>query len=219
MLQYAITDRRFFPGDERQKRDALLRQADDLAAAQVDFVQLREKDLPAADLLSLARDLRSVLRTGGKPLLLLNGLAASAALAGADGVHLRGGWTTADLSAARAVFGVAGLPNPVLSVSAHSVTEVEAARLAGADLILFGPIFEKRVRGEKVLPGVGLAALAEAVRFAGPTPLLALGGLSSAGIGGCLDAGAAGIAAIRLFLSPTPPRLASPGCSPSSMRK
>ncbi len=219
MLRYAITDRRFFPGDERQKQEALLRQAHALAEAGIDFIQLREKDLPAADLLSLALDLRSVLPAGGKPRLLLNGPADAAARAGADGVHLPGGWTAADLSAARATYHAAGLPVPLLSVSAHSVLEVEAARLAGADLILFGPIFEKRVRGEKVLPGLGLAALAEAVRLAGSTSLLALGGLTPAGVDGCLAAGAAGIAAIRLFLSPAPPLPSSPPCDPSAVRK
>ena len=205
MIQYAITDRRFFPGDERQKHVALIQQASALGQAQVDFLQLREKDLLASDLLSLARGLRAVLPRGGKLRLLLNGPAALAAQGGADGVHLPDGWAARDLSAARTAFRNAGLPGPILSVSAHTLSDVHAACSAGADLILFGPVFEKRLRDDKVLPGKGLAALAEAAHIAAATPLLALGGLTAANVSSCLAAGAAGTAAIRFFIPPSLP--------------
>ncbi len=200
MIRYAITDRRFFPGDERQRQAALLLQANQLAVSQVDLLQLREKDLSADDLLSLARALRADLPRGSRPRLLLNATPETAAAASADGVHLPGGWVANDLSVARSAFQHAGLPRPVLSVSAHTLHDVEVARDSGADLILFGPVFEKRVCGHQVQPGVGLAILAEAAVVAGATPLLALGGIDPANIATCLASGAAGIAGIRLFL-------------------
>ena len=200
MLQYAITDRRFFPGDERQRTASLVTQAQLLSHAGVDYLQLREKDLSPAYLLPLALALRRALPPGTNPRLLLNGPAELALKAGADGLHLPAGWATADLAAARSLFHAAGRPAPVLSISAHSLSEVQAACAAAVDLILFGPVLEKRVRGDLVQPGVGLAALAEAARTAAPVPLLALGGITPATIPACLAAGAAGIAAIRLFL-------------------
>ena len=203
-LQYAITDRQFFRGDEGQRRCTLVDQARQLAFVGVDFLQLREKDLLPVDLLALASALRAVLTPSSRPRLLLNAPVLLAIKAEADGLHLPGGWTPDALSAARRAFRDAGHPDPILSVSTHSLHEVRAARDAGANLILFGPVFEKRVRGELVQPGVGVDALTAAVHAAGTTPLLALGGITSANRSSCLAAGAAGVAAIRLFLSEDP---------------
>lgn len=200
MLQYAITDRRFFPGDERQRHQRLLDQADALSSAGIDFLQLREKDLSAGDLLALATALRRRLPPGAQPRLLLNAPLSLAIEARADGLHLPGGWTARDIAAARTAFAEAGQPRALLSISAHTLPEVHAAHSAGADLILFGPIFEKRVDGNLVRPGLGLQALSAAAQAATATPVLALGGVTSATISACLNAGAAGIAAIRLFL-------------------
>lgn len=200
MLQYAITDRRFFRGDERQRIASLLVLAKALSRSGVEYLQIREKDLPPHDLLALTLALRRILPVGSIPRLLVNGPAELALQAGADGLHLPGGWAATNLSAARTLFRAANRPGPLLSVTTHSLPEVYAARAAGADLILFGPVFEKRVRGELLRPGVGLAALAEAAAAATPTPLLALGGLSPANLAACLAAGASGVAAIRLFL-------------------
>ena len=205
MLQYAITDRRFFAGDERHRTLSLRAQAAALARSGVDYLQIREKDLASADLLALALALRVVVPPGSTPRLLLNGSIDVALEAGVDGLHLPGsdlfgGRPAPNLSAIRARFQAMARPAPILSVSAHSLPEVQAANAAGVDLILFGPVFEKRVCGKLVSPGLGLTALAEAASAAAPTPLLALGGLSRANLDPCLRAGAAGIAAIRLFL-------------------
>lgn len=183
------------------QQQSLLTQARSLAQAGVDFLQLREKDLDAADLLALARALRAELAFG-QTRLLLNGPLRVALSAHAHGLHLPGGWSAAELAGARSGFLLAGLPAPVLSVSAHTLSDVRAAAHAGADLILFGPVFEKRVHGEQVLPGLGLAALATAAQAAGQIPVLALGGVDAGNTTACLAAGAAGAAGIRLFLPP-----------------
>jgi thiamine-phosphate pyrophosphorylase len=87
----------------------------------------------------------------------------------------------------------------VVSVSCHTLDEVQRAHRAEVDLILFGPVFEKRVEGEVVAPGAGLAGLQAACKVAPGSPVLALGGITVANTPACLAAGAAGIAGIRLF--------------------
>jgi thiamine-phosphate pyrophosphorylase len=99
----------------------------------------------------------------------------------------------------RELFTHAGLPPPIVSVSCHTPTDIARARHNAADLILFGPIFEKRVDGELVSAGVGLEALALACAIAEQVPVLALGGVTSETAGACLAAGAAGIAGVRIF--------------------
>jgi thiamine-phosphate pyrophosphorylase len=84
---------------------------------------------------------------------------------------------------------------PIVAVSCHSRAEVVRAESAGADFAVFAPMFEK-----KDAPGtapVGLGALHEACAV--KMPVLALGGITLRNARSCIEAGAAGIAAIRLF--------------------
>jgi thiamine-phosphate pyrophosphorylase len=84
----------------------------------------------------------------------------------------------------------------LLGVSTHRVVEVEAARLAGADYVLFGPIYPTPSK-----PGwVGGDRLAELERAAAlGLPVLAIGGVTIARLGELAGAGAAGVAGIRIF--------------------
>jgi thiamine-phosphate pyrophosphorylase len=98
--------------------------------------------------------------------------------------------------------------NWVIAVSCHTPAEVRMAEAQGADFAVFAPVFEKT--GSPQRPGVGLAALRQACAGAaaaknvegvpaGRMPVLALGGVTPENARACMDAGAAGIAAIRLF--------------------
>jgi thiamine-phosphate pyrophosphorylase len=169
------------------------------AAEGVEFVQLRQKQLAAGELVRLAAAMRVELPAGGRTKLLVNGRADVAVAAGADGVHLtsRAGELTAEQ--VRRVFRAAGAGVPVVSASCHAVDEVRRAADEGVALILFGPVFEKRVTGEVVAAGVGLEALRAACAVAGETPVLALGGVTWESAAACVEAGAAGVAGIRLF--------------------
>ena len=183
----------------------MLRQTANLAGSGVDFVQLREKDLEAGALASLAGKVLATLRSYAKPpKLLINSRADVAIASGADGVHLSS--TTGELSPAniRQLYQSAGLPEPIVSVSCHTLGEIPTAR--DASLILFGPVFEKVVAtrdagsGEIfVSDGIGLNLLHLACTTAAPTPVLALGGITPENTSAALEAGAAGIAAIRMF--------------------
>jgi thiamine-phosphate pyrophosphorylase len=84
---------------------------------------------------------------------------------------------------------------PRIAVSCHSQEEVTQAAAAGATFAVFAPIFEKR-DAPSAKP-VGLDQLRRACR--GKIPVLALGGITLQNAESCLEAGASGIAAIRLF--------------------
>jgi thiamine-phosphate pyrophosphorylase len=196
-----ITDRSQFPGSESARRTRLLRKIAEAARAGVDYIQLREKDLSSRELEQLACEVvRLLLATRHSPLvprLLINSRADVALAAGAHGVHLR----SDDLSPRdlRALWAQASrnekpeTRNPLLGISCHTAEEVARAAAARADFALFGPVFEKS--GVEI-PG-GLDRLRRACRRR--IPVLALGGVTLENARACLEAGAAGIAAIRLF--------------------
>ena len=218
MLRYAITDRARFKGDEPARQAALLVQAERLAAAGIDFLQLRENDLPVGTLASLARRLLATLRTNPAhpaPKLIINSRADVSLATRADGVHLTSAPGQLTPAQVRALYDAASLPEPIVSLSCHTLDEVvRAASSATTDrptFILFGPVFEKvvaesrsnqkSIANKKIAAGTGLDLLRAACLAAAPIPVLALGGITRANAAATLAAGAAGIAAIRLFLS------------------
>ena len=199
-LHYAITDRTQYAETEPERHAALVAQASRLATEGVDFIQLREKDIPAQNLIGVAREILNVIRQGSSGTrLLINSRADVAIAAGAHGVHLPSGREQLKPVQVRQIFLQAGQAGPTVSVSCHSMDDVMRAREDGADLILFGPVFGKSVTDKVVVPETGLAALKVACKMAGETAVLALGGITAGNAGPCLAAGAKGIAAIRLF--------------------
>ena len=134
-------------------------------------VQLRLKGLPAGEVLSCARAVGALCREAGVA-FIVNDRADVAALAGATGVHV--GPSDLPPEAARRVLG----PGAVVGVSTHDPDAVRAALDAGADYLGFGPVFDS-VAKAGVRSARGLDALAEAVRLAGPVPVVAIGGLTS----------------------------------------
>jgi thiamine-phosphate pyrophosphorylase len=211
LLLCYITDRNAFPGDELSRRRRLLEKIREAVHAGVDYIQLREKDLPTRHLESLAREaadiIREALPTAHRPLptaLLINSRTDVALAVQAEGVHLRSHdvpiqevraiWTECGANA-----GGAGTPArqlspqlPLIAVSCHSPAEVAQAASNGANLAVFSPVFEKKDANP-----AGLDALRQACKT--KIPVLALGGVTLANAHSCLTAGAAGIAAIRLF--------------------
>jgi thiamine-phosphate pyrophosphorylase len=193
-LLYYITDRRQFPGDAAKQKRRLLNKIAECVDAGVDFVQLREKDLSTRELEELATEAAALFRPEGHTRFLVNSRIDVALACGAHGAHLPAN----DLSAseARAIFEKAGQAGPVIAVSAHSVAELAYAESHGADFAVFGPVFEKDVRA---ITG-GIERLREACARANRTmPVLALGGITVENIRQCMEAGADGIAGIRLF--------------------
>ncbi len=197
LLLYYITDRNQFPGDAAEKERLLLATISACAAAGVDYIQLREKDLSVRDLQALATRVVAAIPADSATKLLINSRSDVALASGAHGVHL----TSRDISAidARAIFTRAGAANAIIGVSAHSLEEVSAAENHGADFAVFAPVFEK----DGAPNPHGIDQLKQiCARHAGVNgrmPVLALGGITLENAGECMKAGAAGIAAIRLF--------------------
>jgi thiamine-phosphate pyrophosphorylase len=200
MFRYAITSRALFPGDEFQRQAALVGQASRWIADGIDFIQLREKDLSSAAVAALAREiLRAIALAASPAKLLLNANTDIAIATGAHGVHLPSGAHELSPAEVRSLHAEAGLLAPIVTVSCHTLEEVRRARDHQVDGILFAPVFEKVVAGKIVTPGRGLELLHAACLVASPTPVYALGGVTLENASSCLDAGAAGIAGIRLF--------------------
>jgi thiamine-phosphate pyrophosphorylase len=208
VLRYAITDRLRLAASEPARREALLSQARECAADAINFFQLREKDLPPRDLAELARSILGIFvgHNSPHPKLLINSRADAAIAIGADGVHLNSSGDELTPEQIGILYAAAHLPQPVTSISCHSLAEVIRARSLAPSLILFGPVFEKVVSDTTqqttetlVSRGIGLNLLQMACATAAPIPVLALGGVTDTNIPDCLEAGAAGIAGIRLF--------------------
>jgi len=196
-MLYAITNRRLLEGNEDAKRDRLVELARGWAQGGVDTIQVREKDLALAELQPLAaRVVEAVRAVKSKTRVLVNGPAQVALDAGADGVHLHANAGPAAVRAAQQAYSRAGR-EPVISAACHSAEEIRQA--SGASLLLFSPIFEK-VTEQGPTRGQGLAALRAAVDVASPVLVLALGGVTEKNAAACIQNGAVGIAAIRLFL-------------------
>ena len=155
-------------------------------------VQLREKDLPPAELLALARRLRDVTR--GRALLVVNGPLEVAEAAEVDGVHLPEG-ASMPLRA--------GL---LVGCSVHSAEVARRAQAGGADYLVAGPVYETRSH-----PGVQPAGLAliEEIARAVDVPVLAIGGVTAGRVEEVVRAGASGVAAISAVFGAGDPRVAA----------
>ncbi|HLW54807.1 MAG TPA: thiamine phosphate synthase [Candidatus Angelobacter sp.] len=197
LLLYYITARRQFSGGAEEKDRRLLEKIAECAAAGVDFIQLREKDLSNRELEALARRARAAIPADSSTRLLVNSRTDIALAVGAHGVHLPAN----DLypSDVRAIMMRSGVREPLIGVSAHSLDEVRLAESHGADFAVFAPVFEK----DGAVSRDGLAQLRRVCGRADaadpPMPILALGGVTRDNAQQCIAAGAAGIAGIRLF--------------------
>jgi thiamine-phosphate pyrophosphorylase len=208
LLLYYITDRVRLAKDEPSRRRRLLDKVEEAARAGVDYIQLRERDLTCREFVSLAVEtVERARKQNGKTKLLINSRVDVALASGADGVHLR----SMDLAAseARAIWAKSqGRADCLIGVSCHCLKDVLSAEGHGADFVVFGPVFGKLGSPQ---PPVGIEALrsvghrgtavdekVEAGRSLG-MPIFALGGVTVENARACLEAGAAGIAGIRLF--------------------
>jgi thiamine-phosphate pyrophosphorylase len=158
--------------------------------AGVDLVQIREKDLGPRDLGPLVSAALAAAR-GTSTRIIVNERVDVALAWGAHGAHL--GTRSIPASAVRSCTPADFL----VGVSCHSLAEARDAESAGADYIVLGPVFptpSKSLYG----PPLGIEKFAEITRRL-KVPVLALGGISKERVKACLQAGARGIAGIRIF--------------------
>jgi thiamine-phosphate pyrophosphorylase len=163
-------------------------------AAGADWVQIRERDMNARELLALTRS--AIDAAAGRARILVNDRLDVALAAGAAGVHLRGSSVPAG-EAVRWLRGGHAAADFMVGVSCHSLEEVRASEAAGANYVFYGPVFETPAKKKFGAPQ-GVEKLAEVCRGVS-IPVIGIGGVSGDRGLECVRAGAAGIAAIRMF--------------------
>jgi thiamine-phosphate pyrophosphorylase len=153
-------------------------------------VMLREKDLDPDALYNLAVKCRPVFDRH-RVTWTVNGSIDVARRAGASGVHLT---AAQDPAEARGALGASAL----VGKSVHGVDAAVAAEKAGADYILFGPVFETPAKA-RYGPPQGLDRLRK-VCVTVAIPVFAVGGITPERAGECVAAGARGVAAISALM-------------------
>lgn len=183
---YLVTDR------NKTRGRPLLEVIQKALDAGVKAIQLRERDLPTRELLSLAEQVRALTDRAGAT-LLINDRVDVCLMIGAEGVHLRADHLP--IPVVRRLLG----PERLIGVSCHSVEEVWEAEKEGADFVVLGPLYEtpsKRSYG----PPIGVETL-RAAKAGCPIPIFAIGGIQSDRIPEVLKAGAIGVAVISGILT------------------
>lgn len=197
-----VTDRRSLPLATSSDAIALLLETIcPVASAGVDWIQLREKDLGGRELLDLTRtSIQSIKRCASHARIIVNDRLDVALAAGAGGVHLsENGFSVSEARRLVARFEQdAGQSlDFLIGVSCHSMGAALGAARDGADYIYFSPIFytpSKAFYG----PPQGVERLRQICQ-AVSIPVIAIGGITLENAASCYEAGAAGVAAIRLF--------------------
>ena len=158
--------------------------------AGVRAVQVREKDLSAQALYTLAEALRAVTQRY-QARLFINDRVDIALAVGADGVHCRE--TSLPPGVVRRI-----APGLLLGASVHAEDTARRAAQQGADFVLFGPVFDTPSK-QPYGPPQGLDALESLARKI-DIPVFAVGGLNPARAARCLQGGAYGVAAVSSII-------------------
>jgi len=189
-----VTDRKALAGTVDEQIRLLLEKIESAARAGVDWIQIREKDLPGRILAELVSEAIQCVPGGCR--IIVNDRLDVAYAVGAAGVHL--GEQSLSVAEAKRFQRERRYGGEFLAgVSTHSVEAALAAEKDGADYLIFGPVFAtpSKVRFGEPRGAERLREVCNKTR----APVMAIGGITLENARECLAAGAAGIAAIRLF--------------------
>src|SRR2546426_1319159 len=145
--------------------------AEQICAGGARLLQLRVKDRPTREFLTIAQEVRTICHRYGS-LLIINDRADIALAVEADGVHV--GQGDLPLAAARKVLG----PGKLIGVSTHDPAQALAATRGGADYVGFGPLFGTSTKATGY-SARGLDQLRE-IRALISLPIVAIGGITAA---------------------------------------
>ena len=163
------------------------------------LVQLREKTMAVAEILSLAQRLAQRCREVGA-LFIVNDRADLALAAGADGLHL--GQDDMPARRAREIL----RPRMILGVSTHDPEQARRAVADGADYVAVGSIFPSTSKAGFQLVG---PELIRRVRPEVSVPLVGIGGITADNAAAVLAAGADGVAVISALCAAPDPETAT----------
>lgn len=174
----------------------------ELAAAGVDAIQLREKDMEASAILEVGRPLAAVCRAAGIPFIVNDRIDVAYAL-GADGVHL--GQDDLTVSVARSL-----LPGAIVGRSTHTLDQIDAETNGAPtpDYIAVGPVYETPTKPGR--PAIGLGPIEQAATRVS-IPWFAIGGIDSSNLPSVLEAGARRVVVVRAITEATHPPTAAAG--------
>lgn len=191
---YLVTDR-----SQTRERD-LLRVLEQALEGGVKAVQLRERDLGGRDLFLLAEKTKALCERYSTPLFINDRIDIAL---GVDAAGVQLGAASMPVEAARSLLG----ENKLIGASTHSIQEAQAAEKAGADFILFGPVY---FTPSKALYGKpqGLSPLKRVVEKIS-VPVYAIGGIKKEHVAEVKKSGAAGVALISAILSAEEPQTAA----------
>jgi len=186
----AVTDRSRLHAGERPGLEGLVERLVQVATAGVDLLQIREPDLSGGELVALVRRVKdATANTSAR--VLVNDRMDVALSAGADGVHLKG--ESIETAIVRQL-----VPEGFLvGRSVHAADEAEQAARDGADYVIVGTVFETASKPEQ--SPAGLRVLRDAVARC-RVPVLGIGGMTVERASEVAATGAAGLAAIGLFM-------------------
>jgi thiamine-phosphate pyrophosphorylase len=166
--------------------------AENLAAAGVRLMQLRDKRAPSRTFFAQSRELTAALAPAGVR-FIVNDRPDVAAIARAGGVHV--GQDDLPVEDARQIVGASAW----VGVSTHNLEQFREASGTSADYIAVGPIFQTASK-ENPDPVVGLALLRE-VRRLSEKPIVAIGGITLDNAAEAYRSGADSVAVIRDLLA------------------
>lgn len=179
-----VTDRKLLAATGRD----VAFHAAEAAAAGIDSVQVREKDLADGALGRVVAAVAAAL-SGSATRLVVNGRPDLAVVHGAAGVQLPADGLP--IPGVRRAF-----PGLAIGASCHGADDARRAEDDGADWIVLGPVFATPGKEDRAL---GLAAL-EQVAARASIPVHAVGGIKPGNARQVEEAGARGILAVRAFI-------------------
>ena len=165
-------------------------------AAGLPAVQVREKDLGAADLAFVCRRLRTI-TLDRRALLIVNDRVDVALAVGADAVQRTS--TSLPIQDIRAIAD----KRLRIGASTHSLEDAVEAELKGADWVVFGPVYDTPSK----LPYGSPQGLERLTRVAATVrlPVIAIGGITPDRVREVLTAGARGVAVISAIIAAESP--------------
>lgn len=169
------------------------------AAGGASMFQLREKSLSDRELIARAREVRAWTRQAGA-LFIVNDRPDIARLVEADGVHL--GQDDLPVKEARRIAG----GDALIGVSTHSLAQLRAAVLDGADYVGIGPTFSSKTKEFEELAGLDFVRQAAAETS---LPAFVIGGVNEKTIAAAVQAGARRVAVSEAICAADEPRQAA----------
>jgi thiamine-phosphate pyrophosphorylase len=195
---YLVTDREFSLGR------AVSEIVEKAVRGGVSMVQLREKEITTRDFLSLAVELKSLLKRSGIPLIINDRIDIALAI-NADGVHV--GQNDMPVEMIRKIMG-----NDVLiGLSVESISDAEAANTLDIDYIGISPVFATSTKKELV-SGLGIDGVRGIVKVS-KFPAVGIGGINYSNTEDIITAGADGVAVVSAICSADDPEYAASALS------